>query len=138
MDAERILWPMLVLMLWTLCVLLRVALARLQALRAGAVGWQDFAVGESARVPDAARRANRALVNLLEMPVIFYALMLAGLASARADATVLALAWAYVALRIAHTIVYLTYNRVTHRFVVFGLGNLVLLALLLRLAWRLM
>ena len=96
---------MLALMLWTLCVLLLLPLARYRAMRAGAVDWDDFAPGESARVPEPARRVNRALANLLEVPVIFYALVLACLMTARVDATALALAWAYVALRMAHTIV---------------------------------
>lgn len=95
---------MLALMLWTLCVLLLLPMARYRAIRAGAVDWDDFAPGESARVPEPARRVNRALVNLLEVPVIFYALVLACLMTARVDATALALAWAYVALRMAHTI----------------------------------
>ena len=101
---------MLALMLWTLCVLLLLPLARYRAIRAGAVDWDDFAPGESARVPEPARRVNRALANLLEVPVIFYALVLACLMTARVDATALALAWAYVALRVAHTVVHLTYN----------------------------
>ena len=121
---------MLALMLWTLCVLLLLPMARYRAIRAGAVDWDDFAPGESARVPEPARRVNRALVNLLEVPVIFYALVLACLMA-------LALAWAYVALRMAHTIVHLSYNRVTHRFIVFAASNGVLVAMLLRLAWRL-
>ena len=128
---------MLALMLWTLCVLLLLPLARYRAIRAGAVDWDDFAPGESARVPEPARRVNRALVNLLEVPFIFYALVLACLMTARVDATALALAWAYVALRMAHTIVHLSYNRVTHRFIVFAASNGVLVAMLLRLAWRL-
>ena len=130
---------MLALMLWTLCVLLLslLPLARYRAIRAGAVDWDDFAPGESARVPEPARRVNRALANLLEVPVIFYALVLACLMTARVDATALALAWAYVALRMAHTIVHLSYNRVTHRFIVFAASNGVLVAMLLRLAWRL-
>ena len=49
----------------------------------------------------------------------------------------LALAWAYVALRMAHAIVHLSYNRVTHLFIVFAASNGVLVAMLLRLAWRL-
>lgn len=126
-------------MLWTMCVLLLLPLARYRAIRAGAVDWDDFAPGESARVPEPARRVNRALVNLLEVPFIFYALVLACLMTARVDVTALALAlaWAYVALRMAHTIVHLSYNRVTHRFIVFAASNGVLVAMLLRLAWRL-
>ena len=41
----------------------------------------------------------------------------------------LALAWAYVGLRVAHSAIHLTYNRVRHRLVVFAVGNVVLVML---------
>lgn len=39
------------------------------------------------------------------------------------------LAWAYVALRIIHSLVQVTVNRVMARFLIFALGSLVLFAL---------
>jgi hypothetical protein len=45
------------------------------------------------------------------------------------DAVGLGLAWAFVALRIAHSAVHLTYNHVVHRMRVFALSVLVLLTL---------
>ena len=39
------------------------------------------------------------------------------------------LAWAYVGLRIAHSVVHLSYNHVIHRLVVFAASNLVLVIL---------
>ena len=57
---------------------------------------------------------------------------------ARKITTVLAvtLAWAYVGLRLLHSVIHLTYNRVLHRAAVLGLSNFVVVALLLRLAWQ--
>jgi hypothetical protein len=45
------------------------------------------------------------------------------------DTTVVALAWSYVALRLAHSFVHLTSNRVLQRLAVFALGNFLLLGI---------
>jgi hypothetical protein len=49
------------------------------------------------------------------------------------DALALYLAWGYVALRAAHSVVHLTYNNVLHRLAVYGASNVVLLVLWVRL-----
>ena len=73
--------------------------------------------------------------NLFEVPVLFYAGVLAALAlHVRSDA-LLALAWAFVAARYAHAIVHLGYNRVMHRFYAYLAGLLAVLAFWAVLAW---
>ncbi|WP_298434028.1 MAPEG family protein [Ottowia sp.] len=134
--ALRIFQPVLVLALWTMLVLLLIPLARISATRRGAVGLQDFSHGESARVPPATSLPNRAFMNLLEVPVLFYVACIVAFLAGRVDGLAVALAWGYVGLRLVHGLIHLTYNRVTHRFAAFGLSNFVLLALLLRLAWQ--
>jgi hypothetical protein len=49
----------------------------------------------------------------------------------------LAMAWLYVGLRVAHSLIYLTYNHVVHRFAVFATSNLVVVAMLILLATKL-
>ena len=66
---------------------------------------------------------NRAYMNLLEMPVLFYVICLMLFVSARVDQTFLYLAWAYVGLRVVHSLVHVTYNNVYHRLVAFTLSN---------------
>ena len=132
-----ILRPVLVLALWTLLVLLAIPWARWRAVRTHGLGWEDFRHGESDRVPSAARGANRAFMNLLEVPLLFYVACLAALLAGRADAWALRLAWTYVALRVLHSAIHLSYNRVSHRLAVFALSNLVLGAMLVRLLWQL-
>jgi hypothetical protein len=74
--------------------------------------------------------------HLHEQPTIFYALALAAQLGGAADATNVALAWAYVALRVVHSLVQATRNVIPMRFAVFALGSLVLLVLLVRTALR--
>ena len=52
----------------------------------------------------------------------------------RGDGMNAAIAWAYVLLRIAHSIVQATFNRIAVRFVIFGLSTLALDALILHAA----
>jgi hypothetical protein len=40
------------------------------------------------------------------------------------------MAWLYVALRLIHSLIYFTYNHVVHRFAVFAISNLVVLAMI--------
>ena len=77
---------------------------------------------------------NRNLMNLLEMPVLFYAVCVAIFVVGVVDRTMLWLAWAYVALRAAHTLVHLTYNNVLHRLGVYAASNVVLVVLWARFA----
>ena len=128
---------MLTLMVWTMIVLLLILLARVRAVLAGKVGIHDFSHGESARVPPEAHLPNRAFMNLLEVPLLFYVLCLMMVLAQQVDGITLALAWAYVALRGLHTLIQLSYNRVLHRLLAFALSNAVLLVMLLRFAWAL-
>ncbi len=100
----------------------------------GRVVAQDFKDGESSNVPADVARPNRVFMNLVEVPVVFYALIGFFLVTGCTDRTALALAWLYVSLRIAHSLIYLTYNDVVHRFAVFAVSNLVVLAMICRLA----
>jgi hypothetical protein len=129
MKAESIFGPVSVLALWTCCVLLFIGYRRLGAIYAGRLRSRDFRVGESADVPPDMVVVNRHLVNLLEMPVLFYVACLSLYVTQHVDSIVAWVAWLYVALRLVHSLIHLTTNRVTHRFVVFALSNFALLAL---------
>ena len=56
--------------------------------------------------------------NLFEVPVLFYVLCAALALNGGSTAGFVAAAWSYVALRAVHSLIHVTYNRVTHRFLV--------------------
>lgn len=60
--------------------------------------------------------------NLFELPVLFYVLCLAMVATGMGTAGYVTAAWVFVALRAAHSLIHVTYNRVFHRFVAWMLG----------------
>lgn len=134
MKPALILWPALTLMLWTFLVLVQVPIRRFHAVYRKRVVPQDFLHGESARVPIDVALPNRVFMNLVEVPVIFYALVGFFFITGLVTPTALALAWVYVGLRLLHSLIYLTYNHVIHRFAVFATSNLVVIALILHLA----
>jgi hypothetical protein len=67
--------------------------------------------------------------NLFEVPVLFYALMAMALATAHTPGWLVAGAWAYVALRVVHSLIHCTYNRVMHRLSAFLASFVVIVAL---------
>jgi hypothetical protein len=128
-----ILYPVAALAALTFAVLLLIPYARFKAAFQGRVTAKDFRFGESANVPPDVALPNRNLINLLELPVLFYVACLIYYVTATVDALALYLAWAYVALRAAHSLVHLTYNNVFHRLTVYAASNVVLLVLWVRL-----
>lgn len=124
-----ILYPTAALAALTFGVLLLIPFQRFRAAARGQVRPADFALGESERVPADARLANRNLMNLLEMPVLFYVACLTAYVTQSVDGFLVAMAWFYVALRLAHSVVHLSYNNVFHRLAAYAASNAALLVL---------
>ena len=70
--------------------------------------------------------------HLMEQPTIFYAIVLTLAVMRNKDEVNVVLAWAYVALRIVHSLVQILWNEPTTRFVVFVVSTLVMMALAVR------
>lgn len=138
MSPSPLFLPATALVGWTLLVLLLLPLRRFRAARAGRVHVKDFRLGESAAVPADVSLPNRNWMNLLEAPVLFYAVILMMAVAGLGDGVDLALAWGYVALRVAHSVIHIGYNDVMHRLAAFATSNVVLLVLWARLAWSLL
>ncbi len=67
--------------------------------------------------------------NLFETPVLLYALVAVCIAANYTPAWLAVGCWVYVALRFVHSLIHCTYNRVMHRFAVFGVGFVLLVGL---------
>ncbi|TXH05093.1 MAG: MAPEG family protein [Nevskiaceae bacterium] len=68
--------------------------------------------------------------HLMEQPTLFYAVALTLALLEQGGGANLALAWTYVALRVVHSFVQATWNKIEVRFAVFSLSSLVLIALI--------
>ncbi len=76
--------------------------------------------------PKKLRILSRHVVNLLELPLLFYLGVIIAFVTGQSGAVLLTLAWLYVLLRLLHSFVHLGPNVVLWRFRVFGLSLLVL------------
>jgi hypothetical protein len=114
---------------WTFVILNIVGLTRIRAGAKKQIRPEDFKLGESERVPERVRLPNRNYMNLLELPVLFYAVSIVAYITGTATATMVAAAWVFVVLRITHSVIHLTTNNVMHRLYAFVASNTVLLVL---------
>jgi len=128
MQQSLIFAPIGALAFLTFGVLILIPIQRFQAGAKGQVVGDDFKFGESASVPGHVVIPNRNYMNLLELPMLFYAGSLMFYVAGKVDAVALGIAWLYVALRLVHSAIHLTYNKVSHRLIPFALSNVVLLA----------
>jgi hypothetical protein len=64
--------------------------------------------------------------NLFEVPVLFYVLCVALVLNGGSTPGFVTAAWVYVALRVVHSLIHVTYNRVTHRFLIYVASTLLL------------
>lgn len=126
MAQESIFLPVSLLVFWTFAVLGLVPLLRIRAATSGRVHVKDFRYGESANVPGDVALPNRDYMNLLELPVLFYVIVLALYATRNVDDLHIWLAWGFVGARMVHSLVHLTYNDVLHRLAAFAAGMLLL------------
>jgi len=129
MNHVVILQPVFALAMLTGLVLLLIPLVRIRAVQLRQIGLNDFKLGESAKVPQQVSIPNRNYMNLLELPLLFYVVCLLIYVTGSTTATMVQVAWTYVALRVVHSAIHLSYNHVFHRFMAFALSNVVLLLL---------
>ena len=118
--------PMGAMIALTFIVLALIPIKRFRAGFAGEITGEDFRFGESARVPGHVSIPNRNYMNLLELPMLFYVLCLSLYVTHTVTQLELGVAWAYVALRVAHSLVHLTMNHIFTRLTIFATSNVVL------------
>ena len=83
-------------------------------------------------LPARARQAADNYNHLHEQPTLFYALVFFCALAGTGDSLNVTLAWTYVVLRVIHSLVQVTVNKVALRFSIFVLASLVLGAITVR------
>jgi hypothetical protein len=132
--AHPLVLPLLAMVALTLLVWLRLYAVRIPEMRRSRIDPQRLA-GSADKHLLKDTRASDNFINLFEVPVLFYVLVLATIQAGVHDAALFGLAWAFVGFRGLHSLIQCTYNRVVHRFIVYALATLTLFAYLGRLAW---
>lgn len=135
---ELILLPAVALVMLTAIVWLVLFSTRMSEMRERRLRPQTaFATRAQASSTLTAAGPSDNFMNLFELPVLFYVLILTLYVAHLADMPHLVLAWLYVALRALHSFIHVTYNRVVHRFYVFAMSSVVLWIMWGRLALQL-
>lgn len=138
MDRDAIFQPALAMVLLTFVVWGRMYFARIGQMRRERIHPQAVATSAQAAARLTDSRAADNFRNLFELPVLFYLAVCVAAFTGRIDATVLALSWLFVALRVLHSAIHCTYNKVMHRFLVYAAGAMALWGLWGVLAWKLL
>lgn len=112
----------------TAVVYVRMYWLRLWEIHRGRIVAQAVATSaESARLLVDTRAADN-FRNLFELPVLFYVAVFTSIVTGLVTPVSMAFAWTYVALRVLHSVVHCTYNRVMHRFALHAASSIVLFA----------
>ncbi|MEY4947874.1 MAG: hypothetical protein RL698_85 [Pseudomonadota bacterium] len=133
MQPSPILAPAAVLVAWSLFMLLWMAATRIAAMPKAGI---DLASNVGGRgqdletvLPPEVNWKSHNYAHLMEQPTIFYATVLILALAGAGGGTNVTLAWAYTGLRIVHSIVQATWNRVAVRFLIFSVATAVLAVL---------
>jgi hypothetical protein len=130
--------PAIALVLWTLVMLAWLALTRIPAMTRARIPVMKIVgsrgVDLEGVVPDPVNWKAHNYAHLVEQPTLFYATVLVLGVAGAGDGLNLQLAWAYVALRVVHSLVQATWNRVAVRFTLFALATAALAVLAINAA----
>ena len=134
MQTNAILAPAAVLVLWTCIMVGWLAYARLSAVKKSGADLSKSPPGGRGQdidpmLPESARWPSHNYTHLLEQPTIFYAVVLILAVGGGVTQVTVGLAWAYTALRIAHSLWQVLVNTIPLRFTLFLLSTLCLIAL---------
>ena len=127
MNAASILWPVLVHLALVQVLFAMVSLRRWQAVRAGEITYA--ALAPAGGEPERSRRWARNLDNQFQVPMLFHALVALLYATQTLEPWQTALAWVFVAGRIAHTFVQVSGDDVALRGRVFAINYLAVSAM---------
>lgn len=141
MPPSPLLGPVVALVAWSLIVLIYLAIARSRAITKAGLKIDPSKGGrgqdlEKALDPKAAWPSHN-YTHLMEQPTLFYAVTLALVLMGFDHPVNVAMAWAYVGLRVVHSIVQIFFNDIRLRFPLFILSTIALIGLTLHAGLRL-
>jgi len=122
-----IIYPVFSLVILTFIMLAATGITRLISVRRRQVHPRYYVLMSGDTPPDYVQKVGRNMANLLEVPVLFYLLAVLVVVFEINNQLLVDLAWLYVALRLVHSIIHISYNNVPHRFIVFVLSVVTLM-----------
>jgi hypothetical protein len=135
-----ILVPLITLVLWSFVMWAWLYATRIPAITKNRIIFDPHRPNEEfhAQLPAQVRWKADNYNNLMEQPTLFYAVALTLALLGEGAGLNAALAWLYVGLRIAHSLVHAIVNVIMLRFAVFMAASVVLLVMTIRAALSVM
>lgn len=118
--------PVFVQIALTFFLIFRMAYFRVNAVASGEVKFKDIALGQNAW-PEKAIKAQNSFHNQLELPFLFYTVVIIAALTGLNSTVFVVMTWAFALSRIAHAVIHNTHNRVSTRFKAFVFGTVCLL-----------
>lgn len=137
MSVQMVLLPVFVLIGLAFALLLGMAVARTRSLRSGETRFKDIALREPNWSVRATQIAN-CFSNQFEVPVLFYVLIALALPLRHADLVIVVLSWVFVLTRFVHAGIFVTSNNVPQRGMAWFAGVVVLMAMWVYFALRIL
>ncbi|MGB3753472.1 MAG: MAPEG family protein [Parerythrobacter sp.] len=139
MTTSQILQPIVALAIWTMIMWAWMYATRIPAMSRLKVDNAELEAGNTGQVlddklPAEVQRKAHNYNHLHEQPTVFYAVALVLAFAGAGDGMNALLAWIYVGLRVVHSVIQATANKVLVRFVLFALSSIVLIALIVNAA----
>jgi hypothetical protein len=138
MIGMDILQPVIALAAWTMVMWLWMYATRIPAMNKARLSDEELSTLTPSKfdavLPAHVQWKAYNYNHLHEAPTVFYAVAIVLAIIGQGDGFNAWLAWAYVALRVIHSLVQATVNKVMVRFAVFVLSSLVLIALIVHAA----
>jgi len=136
-GIEAVLFPVFVLVGLTFVLMFWMASLRVGALQRGEVRMGDIALRQPAW-PERATQVANAYHNQLELPLLFYVLVILAMFTRKADTFFVVMSWMFVAARLAHAAIHVSGNDVRQRFYAFAVSAVILLIMWIVFALRLL
>jgi hypothetical protein len=137
MSIQMVLLPVFVLVALTFALLLWMVGARRQALVGGETRIRDIALGQS-NWPVRATQIGNCYRNQFELPLLFYTLIALALPLGHADLFIVLMSWVFVVTRFVHAGIFVTSNDLGRRSTAWLAGVLVLLAMWIYFALKIL
>lgn len=126
MTVAAILAPVFVQVALTFALLFWMGAVRTEAVRRGEARLRDTALGDP-NWPPRVRQISNCYHNQLQLPLLFYVLVILAYDLRKADYVFVIAAWVFVVSRLVHAYIHTTSNLVPRRFFAFLVGAVVLL-----------
>ena len=120
---------MFVMIALTAFVFARLGYMRFNAVKAGKIDGKFFKSYRGYVEPEHLRVWSRHAINLTEMPVLFYVVVILIYVTNQSSIIFVGLAWLYVLARLMHSMIHLGSNKVINRFKTYALSFATLILL---------